>query len=153
MPSWGYSIKNLNPEKTAIASGRDLRISPKAAREICATIKNMKLEDAKRFLEDVIAQKRPVPFRRHKKEVPHRRGLQGWYAGRYPRKASKEILKVLNALEANAEQKGLDVERLWIIHAAAQRGTKIRKYIPRAFGRSAPYFQQLTHVELAVEER
>jgi large subunit ribosomal protein L22 len=153
LPSWGYSIKNLNHEKTAIASGRDLRISPKAAREICATIKNMKLEDAKRFLEDVIAQKRPVPFRRHKKEVPHRRGLQGWYAGRYPRKASKEILKVLNALEANAEQKGLDVERLWIIHAAAQRGTKIRKYIPRAFGRSTPYFQQLTHVELAVEER
>ncbi|RLG92872.1 MAG: 50S ribosomal protein L22 [Candidatus Hecatellales archaeon] len=153
MPNWGYSIKGLNPEKTAIASGRDLRISAKAAREICLTIKNMRLEDAKRLLEDVIAGKKPIPFRRHKKEVPHRKGLEGWYAGRYPKKASKEILRVLDALEANAEQKGLDVERLWIIHAAAQRGTKIRKYIPRAFGRSSPYFQQLTHVEFAVEER
>ena len=153
MPTWGYSIKGLNPEKTAIASGRDLRISPKAAREICLTIKNMRLEDAKKFLEEVIAGKKAVPFKRHKKEVPHRRGLQGWYAGKYPKKASKEILKVLNALEANAEEKGLDVEKLRIIHAAAQRGTKIRKYIPRAFGRSTPYFQQLTHVEFAVEER
>ena len=152
MPSWGYSITGLDPARSAIASGRDLRISPKAAREICASIKGMKLEEAERFLEDVIAKRRPVPFRRHHKKVGHRRGLQGWPAGRYPVKAAREILRVLRSLRANAEYKGLDVDKLRIIHAAAQRGAKIRKYIPRAFGRSTPWFRQLVHVELAAEE-
>jgi len=112
----------------------------------------MNLSDAEDYLQAVIAQKKAVPFKRHKKEVPHRRGLEGWAAGRYPVKASKAILKVLKGLRANAEEKGLDTDRLRIIHAAAQRGGRIRKYIPRAFGRASPYEQQLTHVELAVAE-
>jgi len=152
LPSWGYSFKPKKPEKTAIASGRDLRISPKHAREICAAIKGLMLDEARRLLEDVIAGRRPIPFKRYRRKVGHRRELQGWDAGRYPKKASKEILKVLDQLEANASQKDLDPERLKIVHAAAQKGTKIRKYIPRAFGRSSPYFQQLTHIELAAEE-
>ena len=53
MPSWKYSVQDLDPDRTAIASGRDLRIKPKVAREICNSIKGMKLEDAKIFLEDV----------------------------------------------------------------------------------------------------
>lgn len=152
LPNWGYSASGFDPEKTAIASGRDMRISPKAAREICAAIRKMYLEEARKFLEDVSLGKRPVPYKRHRKEIGHRRGIQGWYAGRYPKKASLNILKVLSALQANAEEKGLDVERLKIIHAAADRAMSIKKFIPRAFGRSSPYFQQLTHIQLVASE-
>lgn len=148
MPEWGYSIQDLDPDKTVKCSGRELRISPKAAAEVCRAIKGMKLDEAKRFLEEVIKMKRPVPFKRYKKEVPHRRMDEKWYAGRYPVKAAKKILKLLEELEANAEYKGMDVENLIIIHAASQRGRKIKKYIPRAFGRATPYFETLTHVEL-----
>ncbi|HID17903.1 TPA: 50S ribosomal protein L22, partial [Candidatus Bathyarchaeota archaeon] len=101
-----------------------------------------------RFLEEITKMKRPVPFKRYKKEVPHRRMDEKWYAGRYPVKAAKRILRLLEELEANAEYKGMDAENLVIIHAASQRGRKIRKYIPRAFGRATPYFETLTHVEL-----
>jgi large subunit ribosomal protein L22 len=152
LPNWGYSASGFDPEKTAIASGRDMRISPKAAREICAAIRKMHLEEAKKFLEDVSLGKRAVPYKRHKKEVGHRRGIQGWYAGRYPKKASLHILKVLTTLQANAEEKGLDVERLKIIHATTDRAMKVKKYIPRAFGRSSPYLQQLTHIQLVASE-
>ena len=152
MPSWKYSVKGLDPDRTAIASGRDLRISPKAAREICNYIRGMNLQKAKEVLREVIELKRAIPYRRHKKKIPHRRGLQGFYAGRYPVKAAEAILKVLEAVEANAEFKGLYTDRLKIIHIAAQRGPVIRKYIPRAFGRSTPYFERLTHIEVAVEE-
>jgi len=152
MPNWGYSIKVLDPAKGVKASGRELRISPKASREICATIRNMDLQAAKDFLGQVIDLKRAVPYKRHKKLIPHRRGLEGWYAGKYPVKAARAILKVLNGLEANAEDKGLDKERLRIIHAAAQRGMRLKKAIPRAFGRSSPFDIQLTHVELAAVE-
>ena len=155
MPKFGYSVMGLDPAKTALASGRDLRISFKAAREICATIKGMKLLDAKDYLENVIAMKEMVPFKRfYKKQAHHADKLRRWrwFAGRYPVKAAKYILKVLENAEANAEDKGLDVSKLRIIHAAAQKGMKIKKYIPRAFGRSSPYFEQLTHVEIAVKE-
>ena len=153
MPEWGYSIVGLDPERTVRASAREVRVSHKSAREVCRAIKGMSLDEAKRFLREVIQMKRPVPFRRFKKKVGHRRGLQKAYAGRFPVKAAKKVLEVLENAEANAEYKGLDPERLWIIHASAYPGTKIKRYIPRAFGRATPRFETLCHIELALEER
>ena len=152
MPSWKYSIQGLDPDRTAIASGRDLRTSPKAAREICHYVKGMRLDKAKETLQEVVELKRPVPYRRHKKKVAHRKGAEGFDAGRFPQKAAGEILKLLGSVEANAEFKGLYTDRLKIIHIAAHRARVIRNYIPRAFGRSSPYFNHLTHIEVAVEE-
>jgi len=152
MPKWGYSITDLNPEKTAKVSGRDLRVSLKHAKEVCKTLKGMKLEEAKNLLRQVISKKTAIPFRRYKKKIPHRRGLQKTYAGRYPTNAAKRILQVLEGAEANAEFKGLDTERLRIIHAAATPAMKIRDYVPRAFGRMSPNFNTLTHVELVLEQ-
>ncbi|MBS7658251.1 MAG: 50S ribosomal protein L22 [Candidatus Bathyarchaeia archaeon] len=148
MPKWSYSIQNLDPDKTVKCSGRELRISPKTATEVCRAIKGMKLNEAKAFLEEVKELKRAVPFRRYKKEVPHRRMNEKWYAGRYPVKVADKLLKLLNELEANAEYKGLNTENLIIIHAASQRGRKLKRYIPRAFGRATPKFETLTHIEL-----
>jgi large subunit ribosomal protein L22 len=152
MPKWGYSITDIEPEKTAKASGRELQVSPKHAREVCKTIKGMQLDQAKDYLQQVISKKKPVPFRRHNKKVGHRHGLENAYAGRYPVKAAQQILKVLEGAEANAEFKGLDMERLRIIHASAYPGMKIKRYIQRAFGRSSPRFTTLSHVELVLEE-
>jgi len=152
MPSWKYSIQDLDPDRTAIASGRDLRISPKASREICRHIRGLMLGKAKERLRDVMELKRPIPYLRHFKKVPHRGGVEGFDAGRYPVKAAGEILKLLEAVESNAEFKGLYTDRLKIMHIAAHRARVLRNYIPRAFGRSSPHFNHLTHVEVAVEE-
>ncbi len=154
MPTWGYSIRNLDPEKTALASGRDLPISLKEAREICKVIKGMKLSKAKELLEAVIEKKQPIPYRRYHGKVAHHRGLERWKwpAGRYPVKAAREILKVLENAENNAVNKGLDAEKLKIIHAAAHKGPVYKKYTPRAFGRATPWFRKYTHVEIAVAE-
>lgn len=73
--------------------------------------------------------------------------------GDIPRRQLKKILKVLRQVESNAEFKGLTVDNLRVIHLAAQRARLIKKYIPRAFGRSSPYFDLLTHIEVAVEEK
>ena len=152
MPKWGYSITDMDPEKAVKASGRELRISPKQAREVCKTIKGMKLDQAKEYLQQVILKKKPVPFRRYKKKVGHRHGLEKAFAGRYPVKAAQQILKVLENAEATAEFKGLDIERLQIIHASAYPGMKIDRFIPRAFGLSSPRINTLSHVELVLEE-
>jgi large subunit ribosomal protein L22 len=152
MPKWGYSATDMEPDKTAKASGRELRVSHKHAREVCKTINGMKLEQAKDYLQQVILKKKAVPFARFNKHVPHRHGLEKAYAGRFPVKTATEILKILEGAEANAEYKGLDVEQLRIVHASAYPGMKIKRFIPRAFGRSSPRYNTLTHVELVLEE-
>jgi len=155
VPKWGYSIteEELDPEKTVKASGREVRVSHKSAREVCKTIKGMTLDQAKKYLREVMEKKRPVPFTRFKKKAAHRHGLQKGFAGRYPVKAAKQVLKVLEEAEANAENKGLDIDRMRIIHAAAYPGMKIKNYMPRAMGRSSPKFETLCHIEMVLEEQ
>jgi len=152
MPKFGYSVTEIDTERTVKASGRELRISSKHAREVCQTIKGMRLNKAKRFLEDVTAKKKPVPFRRFTKKLGHRHGMHKTMVGKYPVKAAAEILNVLESAEGNAEFKGLDVERLRIRHASAYPGTKLKRAIPRAMGRSSPKVNVLTHVEVVLEE-
>lgn len=149
MPDWGYSVTGLDPDRTVKCSGRELRISPKAAVELCRTIRGMNLPEAKKLLERVIEKKQAVAYRRYKKEVPHKRQLmEPFYAGRFPQKAAGRLLHLLEELEANAEYRNLDVERLRIIHAASQRGSKVPRQNPRAFGRSDILRGVLTHIEL-----
>jgi large subunit ribosomal protein L22 len=155
MPKWGYSIieEELDPEKTAKASGREIRVSHKAAREVCHTVKGMMLSKAKTYLRDVIDKKKAVPFTRYKKKLGHRGGLDKAFAGRYPIKTSQKILHVIEAAEANAENKGLDIDRLRIIHASAYPGIKIKRYTPRAHGRASPKYETTTHIEIVLEEK
>ena len=155
MPKWGYSIiaETLDPEKTAKASGRENRVSHKHAREVCKTVKGMTLSNAKKYLRDVIAKKKPVPFTRYNKKAGHRHGIVKAAAGRYPIKAANQVLKTIQSAEANAENKGLDVDRLFIFHAAAYPGSKLKRYTPRAHGSASPKFETLTHIEIVLEEK
>jgi large subunit ribosomal protein L22 len=145
--------EELDPEKTAKASGREIRVSHKHAREVCKTIKGMMLSNAKTYLNDVIEKRKAVPFRRFKKKLGHRHGLLKASAGRYPVKTAQQVLKVVEGAEANAENKGLDVDRLRIIHATAYPGMKIKRYMPRAHGRSSPKYETTTHIEIVLDEK
>jgi large subunit ribosomal protein L22 len=148
-----YSYQPADETKAAKAMGYEMPISFKHAVEICRVLKGKKIEDAKKILEDVIEMRKPIPFKRYKKKVAHKRGLDRWYAGRYPQKAARFILKVLKNLEANAEYKGLELDKLVIVHAQAKKGRVIKRYMPRAFGRATPRFQVLTTVEFVAEVR
>jgi len=152
LPKWGYSVMGLDPETTVKASGRELRVSPKSAVEVCTAIKGMKLDAAKTFLEQVQQKKKAVPYRKHRKTLPHRKNLQKIAAGRYPVKAAREILGVLESAESNAMYKGLDSDHLKISHAVAYPGIKVKRFIPRAMGRASPRNKTLCHVEIVLEQ-
>jgi len=152
MPSYGYSIIGIDPDRTAIASGRNMRVSPKHCREICKEIRGKSLDKAIELLEAVVEEKAWIPYRRHNKKRGHHPGMKKWVAGGHPVKASSYILKILKNAEANADNKGLDIDRLKVIHAVTHRGRIYKKFIERAFGRSSPYFEQTSHVEIVVEE-
>lgn len=138
-------------EPFARAFGKEMRASPKDATEVCRAIKGMPLQRAKTYLEEVKKKKKAVPFRTHRKKVAHKKGLD--LAGAFPVKAAGEILKVLKNAEENAKYKGLDSEKLRIVHASAYKGITIQGIVPRAFGRASPYNKPLSNVEIILKER
>lgn len=152
MPTWRYSIKIEDEETVAKASLRETSISLKHAVELAREIRGMLLDEAKTYLEDIVAMKRSVPFKRYNKKVSHRRGLDKWHAGRYPVKTAKYFLKLLGNLENNADFKGLDTSRLKIIHCIALKGRKREKYIPRALGRTSPSLNIPVNLEIIAKE-
>jgi large subunit ribosomal protein L22 len=132
--------------------GMELHISPKHAREICRTLRGMKADSARSYLEDVIALKKPVPFKRYRRNVAHRHGLVGADAGRYPEKAAKAVLIVLENALANAEYKGMESEKMRIYHAGTLKGRTIRGWMPRAMGRATPKNTETVSVEMVLTE-
>jgi large subunit ribosomal protein L22 len=152
LPLFRYAFQSYDPLQHIKASGREVDVSPKTAREVCKAIKGMFLRDAKNYLEAVKEKEAAVPFKRFKRGGAHRSEINGFHAGGYPIKAASKVLDVLNNLEANAEFKGRDLDRMKIIHASAARGRIIRAYTPRAQGRSSPSFNTLVHIELVATE-
>lgn len=153
MPQFSYAFQNFDKARHVRASVREKSISHKHSREIALAIKGMSIEKAREFLENVVSKKIAVPYRRYHNEVAHRSNIRdGFSAGRYPQKAAKEFLRLIDNLESNAEYKGMDLDRLRIISAVTHKGTKLKRFQPRAMGRSSPKFDTLVHVELVAQE-
>jgi large subunit ribosomal protein L22 len=152
LPQYGYSFQGYDPAIHVRASGREVNISPKVAREVAVTIKGMKIPKAIALLELVEEKKMAVAMRRHKLKVGHRSQLSGFPSGSFPVKPAKAFIEVLQNLQSNSEFKGLDPERVEIVHAAAYAGRTVKDFVPRAFGRSSPNFHQLVHIELVGKE-
>ncbi len=146
-----YAFQNYDKTKHVRAALREKTISHKHAREIAVAIKGMSIDSARSYLQSVINLERAVPFRRYNNEVGHKSDT-GVMAGRYPRKAATEFVKLLDNLESNAEYRGMDLDRLKIINATVHKGRKIERFIPRAMGRATPKIDILTHVELVAQE-
>jgi large subunit ribosomal protein L22 len=152
VPHYGYSFEGFDPAVHVRASGREVNISPKAAREVALTVKGMSVTKAIELMEQVAEKKMAVAFRRHKLKVGHRSELQGFPTGSYPVKTAEAFIDVLRNLQSNSEFKGLDPERVQIIHASAYAGRTVKDFVQRAFGRSSPNFHQLVHIELVGRE-
>merc|ERR1712227_370539 len=60
-----YARKPADEANSCKAKGSDLRVHFKNTRETAMAVKNMSLEKAKKYLEDVIDKKRAIPFRRY----------------------------------------------------------------------------------------
>lgn len=151
MPHFGYAFQNFDSTKHVRAAVREKDISHKHAREVAKMIKGMSIEKARDALQEVVIAKRAVPFKRYNNEVGHRSDT-GVMSGRYPRKAAEEFIRLLDNLEANAEYKGMDLDRLKIISANTHRGVIVKRFTPRAQGRATPKNNILTHVELVAQE-
>lgn len=143
MTVYGYSTQ-LQGEHTACASGRDLGMSTKASVEICRWIRYRNLQKAKNLLQLVLEKKLAVPYLKFIQDVGHKPGIR---SGRYPVKAVKEILTLLESVEKNAVFKNLNVDNLKIVHINAHKAST-----PMQQGRHGGRVMKRTHVEIVVAE-
>ena len=141
-----------DPATTAKAMAYEINVSPKHCIEILRQVRGMKVAKAKAYLQNVIDKKESVPFKRHARNVGHKPHQEGWPSGRYPEKASKEILKLIKHAEANAEYKGLEPENMSIVHATSKKGRVIQGIMPRAMGRATPWNIETVTVEIILGE-
>ncbi|KAJ6875793.1 60S ribosomal protein L17-2 [Populus alba x Populus x berolinensis] len=125
-------------------------------RETAFSIRKMPLDKAKRYLEDVLAHKQAIPFRRFCGGVGRTAQAKNRHSngqGRWPAKSAKFILDLLKNAESNAEVKGLDVDALYISHIQVNQAQKQRRRTYRAHGRINPYMSSPCHIELILSEK
>merc|ERR1711967_29694 len=152
-----YAQKPADEATSCKAKGSDLRDHFKNTRETAMAIKNMNLEKAKKYLEDVIDKKRAIPFRRFCGGVG--RTAQAAPAGstngqaRWPKKSCEFLLGLLRNAEANAEMKDLDVDKLFVTHIQVNKAVQQRRRTYRAHGRINPYMSSPCHIELILSQQ
>lgn len=102
---------------------RYARVSPTKARQVLRVIQGMKAGDALYQLRFI------------------------------PKKSARIIEGVLRSALANAEQKGMDLEKLYIQKAVADQGPMYKKWIPRAHGRSTMLRKRTSHITIVLVEK
>ena len=146
----GYTYQDEAGLSVARARGIELPISPKKTYEVLNAIRGLSVDRARAVLEDAIHERRAIPFRRYNQETAHHRGTG---PGRFAVKVAKNVLRVLENAEGNAEYDGLDTDRLFVKVAASARGQILKASMPRAHGRSTNWNEQTTSIEIVLAER
>ena len=109
---------------TALAKDNMIRVSPLKLSFIAKSIVNMKVNSAINQLK--FSEKR----------------------------ISKNVLKVLNAAIANAENnKQLDIDNLFIKEAFVGKSIRMKRWRPRAKGRAGYIIKPFSKITIVVEER
>lgn len=132
--------KTKTKKEDAFVRAQDIPISTKHSIAICDFIRNKKLGEAIEELEEVTKFRKVIPMRG---EIPHKHG-KGIMAGRYPVKATKNFIKLLRSLAANALYNGL--EEPVIVKAVANLGS-------RPYGKFGAVRRERTHIEIVVKDK
>lgn len=120
-----YSVQ-ADPDRTARAMLREREMSHKHSVEIARELNGRSVADAIDYLEAVHEGEEAVPFRRFNKGSGHRANIDGWDAGKFPKKASAAFLDLLQNAVNNADNQGFDGESMKIAHCAAHKVGEVR---------------------------
>jgi ribosomal protein L22 len=131
--------KKASKKTEVIVNGKNFPISTKYSGAICKFIKNKRIGDAIRELEEVLIQKKAIPM---KGEIPHRKGKI--MSGRYPKKAASYFIMLLKNLASNANTH--EVEDPIIFEAIPNIGQ-------RPQGRFGSIRRKRTHIKIVAIDK
>ncbi|MCK4429355.1 MAG: hypothetical protein KAU95_03185 [Candidatus Aenigmarchaeota archaeon] len=125
-----YSRK-VEGGNVAKANSQNIRISVKNAKPVCKAVRGLELKRAKKFLEDVLKEKKSIN-------------------GRFCSKTTQEVLNIISSAEKNAEFKNLDLDKMYIFHISALEGTHMRRRRRKSkFGSTL----KSAHLEIILKEK
>lgn len=70
-----------------------------------------------------------------------------------PQKPALFLKKLIESAVANADQKKIDVDSLYIKHLSVDMGPSLGRFRPRAQGRATPIKKKSSHINLILDER
>ncbi|MCX6777421.1 MAG: 50S ribosomal protein L22 [Candidatus Micrarchaeota archaeon] len=148
MPHYGYSYVEKKGVRSARSQLYDVDASYKDLCQVCSNVRGMTPEKALELLDKVTRLEFPIIYHSHSKHLGHRHELGG-KKGRYPKKCSKLVIKLIKNALANASNRGLG-EDLVIACCSAN---KLRTY-PRVAskGRWARANYETARIEMVLEE-
>ncbi len=148
MAKLGYTMEVK--EGMAKAYGREMPIPWKKSVELARALRGKKVEQALEYLDNVIALKQPVPFRRYNRWVAHK---SGYGPARYPVKAAKYFKRVLESAVSNADYLGREEPEAMVIRVInPHKGSTTKGVTHRAHGMSTPWNQDTVNLEIVLEE-
>jgi len=127
----------------------DLRAHYKNTYEVARACKGLKLNNAIKYLDNVLEHKQIIPFRRYTGGIGRHAQVKVFKhtQGRWPEKSTKCVRELLINLRANAETAKLNVDDCVITHVVVQRAVSGRRRTYRAHGRISPYLSSNCHIE------
>ena len=137
-----YALKNYTTNM-ARTFGKDLAISTRDSIEIADTLRGMDVTKAIKEMELVKQMKKPIVYRK-RASVPHKKG---YGPAKYPIKCADAFAKLLKQVQANAQVRGLNAEKLEIIHINATVANRNYHY-----GRRRGIKTKATHIQIVVAE-
>lgn len=122
----------FNPDKgkSARVYGRGLAISRKSSVTVCRKVTGMRSDKAKQLLQNMVKQKQSLD-------------------GKFYTNVSKEMVGLIESAEKNAENKGLDTEKLHV-HASAHKGFGF--FRPRGWKRRREQ-KKVTNLQVVLVQR
>lgn len=103
---------------------KNLRISPRKVRLVTSLIKGMDVNDAFVQLESTV------------------------------KKSSHDVKKLLQSAVANAENNwGLDRDNLYVEKIQVGEGVRLKRWLPRAYGRATKIIRRTSRIDITLEER
>jgi large subunit ribosomal protein L22 len=66
--------------------------------------------------------------------------------------AARILTKVLKSAVANATQKKIDVDRLYVKKIAVDQGPMMKRFTPRALGRATTIRKRTSHITIVLDE-
>lgn len=150
-----YSRQPAEPTKSAKCRVDDLRAHYKNTYNVAKAVKGYKLNKAISYMENALKHTQIIPYRRYTGGVGRHAQVKAFKhtLGRWPEKSVDSVRHLLCNLRANAETKGLDVEKCVINHCVIQRAVAGRRRTYRAHGRISPYLSSNCHVEFHCLEK
>jgi large subunit ribosomal protein L22 len=70
-----------------------------------------------------------------------------------PKAAARIIVKLLKSAVANATQKKIDVDRLYVKTIMVDQGPTMKRFMPRALGRATTIRKRTSHITIVLDER